>query len=111
MNFISTEKDWYGWLEGERKPTINEENTYNLYLINYGEAREFRLTYPNGESANVPVGQNEGIRYEYTTVFADSGEETLKVIIDDADSIEYDLYIMPDESKVEKYTTIFTKDY
>lgn len=108
LNLITDDKDWYGWIEGEMKPFTDEENEYDLYLVNYGGEREFALTLPDGTVENITVGEGEGIRYEYNAYFEESGERIMSVGVDDS-SVDYKLYVMPSVKKVEEYTKLFNK--
>lgn len=110
MQFLSSDKNWYGWIDGERKPTIGEEEEYSLFLVNYGEEKEFELTLPDGEKDTVTIGKDEGIRYEILHTFSDSGKSKLSIGIDEGDEIAIDVIAMPGMEKVEEYVSKFSKD-
>ncbi len=110
LQFLTDDKNWYGWIEGERKPTAGEEETYSLFIVNYGETREFELTMPDGEKDSVTIEQGKGIRYEFTHTFTETGSMELPVTIGEDESISIDVIAMPGMEKVEKYVKIFEKD-
>ena len=87
MQFLSNDKNWYGWLEGERKPTAGDEEEYSFFLVNYGEEKSFDITLPDDEKTNITVGKNEGIREEVNYSFTDSGKQSMSVKIDESDEV------------------------
>lgn len=107
LEFISDDNTWYGWLDGERKPTINQEYTYDFFFVNYNETADFTFGLPNGEKITLNVPENTGIRRSVKMNFEDSGANEILVNVNDDKNVKFNVNVMPDKSKVDKYTLVF----
>lgn len=109
LQFLSDDKNWYAWIDGDRKPTVNDENEYDIYIVNYGEEKELPITLPDGSEDTVTVGANEGIKYTLLHTFPESGKQNLQIKID-SEELNMEALVMPSAEKVDKYAEIFRKD-
>lgn len=78
--------DWYSWIEGDRSVNVGEEGTYDYYLVNMGEEREFTIknkTMDTEETVVVPKGC--GIRRGFNCTFDEAGIYNIEVDTNSAD--------------------------
>ncbi len=107
LEFISDDNTWYSWLDGERKPTINTDYTYDFFFVNYSQTADFEFEMPNGEKVTATVPENTGVRKEIKINFEDSGANDITVKVNGDKKVKFNVNVMPNKSKVDKYTLIF----
>ncbi len=80
LEILNDEKDWYAWVEGERNGFAGEEQTFNCYLVNSGDAGKFTITdKETGEVKEFTVLAKRGIRYEIKRKYDEEGKYSVSV--------------------------------
>lgn len=80
LELLKNEKDWYCWMEGDKSGYTDTEYTFNAFIVNIGEEKNFIIETDN-EKKEISVPSGMGIRYEIKRIFNEVGEYTLKTDI------------------------------
>ncbi|MBQ7986705.1 MAG: S-layer homology domain-containing protein [Clostridia bacterium] len=75
LELQDSKRQWYGWIQGERKGTQGDEITFDWYLVNTEDSeKEFTVTNTlTNQEEKVTVPAHSGIRREIKHVFEDAG--------------------------------------
>lgn len=81
LELQDSKRQWYGWIQGERKAVQEDEVTFDWYLVNTeDEAKEFTVTNTltnAGEKVTIPA--HSGIRREIKHTFAEPGQYEIDI--------------------------------
>jgi len=98
LEILDGQKDWYAWVEGERKVYTEDEVIYSYYIVNGGEEKSFTVTDMNNQKEEITIPANTGVRREVTAVFDKHGEYDIEVMVNDGDSD----YVLSAKTTVER---------
>ena len=90
MEMLSGDKDWYCWIEGERRPTVQKAADYNLYLINNGGNKAFKVSAAGVDFEPFSVGTGYGARKSVPVAFEEDGGAVVRFTVE-ADGKLYDV--------------------
>ncbi len=80
LEILGGKKDWYAWVEGEKNGYAGEEQTFECYLVNSGEAGTFTIKdKETGEVKEFNVPAKSGIRHEIKRTYNEEGKFSLDV--------------------------------
>ncbi len=90
LETLEGKKDWYGWIQGSRSGLTEDETKYEFYIVNEGEERTFKLTDSiTGETEEITIPHNMGVRREHSTVYNAAGAHTVTAEIScDGDTVK-----------------------
>lgn len=80
LEILDNQKDWYGWIQGNRTGFTDSETKFDYYLVNSGEEKTFLIeNESDNKTEEVVVPAHSGIRREIVHTFAEPGMYTVQV--------------------------------
>lgn len=84
LEIMEGSKDWYGWIEANREGYVDEEQNFDLYIVNEGPAKTFTVENPiDGSKEEVKVAANSGIRKRFNQTYNEKGTYTMSLTVND----------------------------
>lgn len=101
LELLDEGKDWYAWIEGDKQVTTGKDSTFNVYLVNKGDAKNVTIELPLfGSKENVKIPAQSGIRREFTynaDVYGDKKVECIVTEGENKGTSTFDFFAAPGE--------------
>ncbi len=90
IEFLDDSKDWYAWVQGERSPYTETDYTYEYFIVNNGASKKFTVkNVLTGETEEVTVGADSGVRREFNCEFEEAGDSFVTLEISDGTNTHF----------------------
>lgn len=78
LRLMEPDGDYYSWIQGSVNVDLNAKEEYILYLVNFGEEREFTVSIPEaGFSDSFIVPANTGVKRKMILTFPETGKRKM----------------------------------